>query len=276
EIDNVKKELVKVIRSREYLNSVKKKGEGVEWNPNIDEGNKYQQFIDENNKYLDSILEKPWESKLMKDKFKNFDKLMVIYNFLTKVDEENLLSSFLKKWDDFWKPKWEKLVSRRFESLKKIETINDRIFNNLKKQNKIDDDEIECVKLVNKYRVKLGFNPLLFNQKLYNAAGIHAGYLDRLAKSQQAAKKEISLSHYQQNTDTIKPEDRAKKAGYNPTILGENIAYAPNENKNTPAWMVEGWRHSPFHHNGLIQTGVNEIGCYKENFVWVLLVGSEK
>ncbi len=276
EIDELKKEIIKVIRSNDYLKSVQKKGEQVEWNPNAESDNKYQKFLDESNKYLDNVLVYPWDSKTAKEKFKDLDKLMIIYKFFENVDKGELLTDFLKKWDQFWKPKWEQHVTKRFEPFTKIDTINERVFTTLKKNNQITDDEIECVKLVNKYRVQLGFNALVFNKKLYDGAGIHAKYIDKLATLQKKTKGVLALSHFQQNTDTIRPVDRAKKAGYNPTALGENIAYAPNENKNTPAWIVEGWKHSPYHHAGLITQGVVEIGCYKENFAWVLLMGTEK
>lgn len=276
EIDELRKEIVKVIRSQEYLKSVQKKGEQVEWNPNAPAQNKHQEFLDKNNKYIDTILVDPWQSKTAKEKFTDLDKLMVIYRFFEKSDNGSLLPEFLKQWDAFWKPKWEQLVEKRFALLKQVEATNDRIFANLKRSNQITDDEIECVKLVNKYRVKLGFNPLTFNKKLYDGAGIHAQYLEKLAERQKKSNQAISLSHFQQNTDTPTPADRAKKAGYKPVTLGENIAYSPNEEKNTPEWIVEGWRHSPYHHNGLITQGVFEIGCYKENFAWVLLLGSEK
>lgn len=276
EIDVLKKEVIKVIRSNDYLKSVQKKGEQVEWSPNAESSNKYQKFLDESNKYIDNILTNPWDSKTAKEKFKDLDKLMIVYKFFENIDKENLLNDFLKKWDQFWKPKWEQFTTKMFEALTKVDTINGRIFSNLKKNNQITDDEIECIKLVNKYRVKLGFNALIFNKKLYDGAGIHAKYLDSLATLQKKTKRELTLSHFQQNTDTIKPEDRAKKSGYKPNILGENIAYAPNENRNTAEWIVEGWRHSPYHHNGLITQGVIEIGCYKENLAWVLLIGSEK
>jgi uncharacterized protein YkwD len=277
ELEEIKKEMKKVIRSKEYLQSVLKRGEQVEWDVNSGTLNEYQQFLNEKNQYLDKVIASPWESEQLKAKFKDeINKLMIIYTFFDKVDREKILQEFLKKWDEYWKPKWEKIITQRYGGYKNIEEANKKIFENLKKNKLIKDEEIECIELVNKYRVKLGLNALTFNIKLYNGAKIHAIYLDRLAKRQIENKQRVSLSHFQQGTDTRLPEERAKKAGYNPTIIVENIGYTDSADKNKPNWIMAGWQYSPTHHKGLITEGVLEIGCYKENFAWVLLMGSEK
>ncbi|MEM8503734.1 MAG: CAP domain-containing protein [Cyanobacteria bacterium P01_D01_bin.1] len=104
--------------------------------------------------------------------------------------------------------------------------------------------EQEVLKLTNEFRQKNGLDPLFIDQNLEKAADLH---------TQNMAKGDF-FSHT--GKDGSKPWDRARKAGYESGIIGENIAAG----YVTPQSVVNGWINSPGHRANMLNANYNEIG----------------
>ena len=69
--------------------------------------------------------------------------------------------------------------------------------------------------------------------------------------------------------------DRAKDAGYQYRLIGENIAWRPE----SPKELLEGWMNSPLHRENILKEGFTEIGVgvaknQKGERYWVQLFGT--
>lgn len=104
--------------------------------------------------------------------------------------------------------------------------------------------------------------PLAVNPKLMAAARAHAANMAAQDK----------LDHTLEDRTFA---DRAKDAGYQYRLIGENIAWRPE----TPRELLEGWMNSPLHRENILKEGFTEIGVgvaknQKGERYWVQLFGT--
>jgi uncharacterized protein YkwD len=104
--------------------------------------------------------------------------------------------------------------------------------------------------------------PLAANPKLMTAARAHAANMAALEK----------LDHTLEDKTFA---DRAKDAGYQYRLIGENIAWSPE----TPKEVLEGWMNSPMHRENILKEEFTEIGVgvaknQKGEQYWVQVFGT--
>ena len=107
-----------------------------------------------------------------------------------------------------------------------------------------DAFEQEVLKLTNEFRQQQGLTALVIDQNLEKAADLH---------TQNMAKLDF-FSHT--GKDGKNSSTRAKEAGYESTVVGENIAAG----YRTPKDVVDGWIASPGHRANMLNPAYNEIG----------------
>lgn len=103
--------------------------------------------------------------------------------------------------------------------------------------------EVMMVERVNKERVKRGFPPLEFDQKLWQVARLHSG--DML--------KEGYFSHYSQKGEDV--ADRAAELGIDFNVIGENLAFAPSLDL-----AHNGLMSSPGHRANILSPDFRKVG----------------
>ena len=129
----------------------------------------------------------------------------------------------------------------------------------------------EVIRLTNNIRRRAGLSDLVVNQRLENAAQIHAGNL--------------AFQDFFAHTglDGLEPWDRALNAGYDYQTIGENIAAG----QLSPAEVVEAWFNSSSHRDNLLNPAFTEIGVgytflqndtgrINYNHYWTQLFGTER
>lgn len=102
----------------------------------------------------------------------------------------------------------------------------------------------EMLARVNEARKKAGARPLRSNSQLDQAAQRHAG--DMLARGY--------FAHQSPEKKTVR--DRAKTAGYEWRMIGENIA----EGQFSVDEVMDTWMHSPGHRRNILEPGFKELG----------------
>ncbi len=81
------------------------------------------------------------------------------------------------------------------------------------------------------------------------------------------------FSHTSQ-TDGSNVAIRAKDAGYDWLVIGENLAYYdPDPSEET---IMEGWINSPGHCENIMNPDFKEIGMYKDGIYWTQVFGTHK
>ncbi|MFF8900268.1 CAP domain-containing protein [Streptomyces lydicus] len=100
------------------------------------------------------------------------------------------------------------------------------------------------LELVNNERAKAGCSPLALNAKLTKAAQDHS--------EDMAAHRNMSHT----GSDGSDPGARIKRAGYNWSAYGENVAYG----YSSPESVMKGWMSSPGHKRNILDCSFKEIG----------------
>lgn len=101
-------------------------------------------------------------------------------------------------------------------------------------------------------------NPLRVDERLNHAAQAHAEDMQR----------RNYFSHTSPNGDDA--GDRARKAGYSWSSIGENIAWG----QPTPESVVESWRNSRGHCTNMMNPAYQHIGVGKAGVYWVQALGA--
>jgi uncharacterized protein YkwD len=101
--------------------------------------------------------------------------------------------------------------------------------------------------LLNARRARVGAGPLTGNPKLQLAAERHS--LDMATRK--------FFDHV--NPDGVSDAARIVHTGYPPISIGENLAWGEEE-KSSPATIVQAWMNSPGHKANLLRPGYREIG----------------
>jgi uncharacterized protein YkwD len=107
-----------------------------------------------------------------------------------------------------------------------------------------DSREEQVLSLVNQERAAAGCGALRVNDALTTAARSH---------SRDQAETN-TMSHT--GSDGSSPSERARRAGYNGSGVGENVAFG----YATPAAVMEGWMNSPGHRQNILNCGYRVIG----------------
>ena len=94
--------------------------------------------------------------------------------------------------------------------------------------------QLEQVRLTNQYRMLMGLGPLQLELHLARAAGDHSEEMRRLRY----------FDHTSPTQENRTPFARAKKAGFEGSAVGENIAHG----YRSPRAVHKGWLKSPGHH----------------------------
>ncbi|MEV6518062.1 CAP domain-containing protein [Micromonospora chalcea] len=102
----------------------------------------------------------------------------------------------------------------------------------------------KVVTLVNQERAKAGCKALTVNAKLNLAAQRHS--------QDQADHKKMDHN----GSDGSKPWDRVKRAGYNYSMVGENVAWG----YQSAAEVMDGWMKSEGHRKNILNCGYTQIG----------------
>lgn len=117
---------------------------------------------------------------------------------------------------------------------------------------------------LNGVRANAGAGPVSYDERLHTAAQLHAN--DMLEHDY--------FSHTGRNGSTI--EDRARAQGYNPTLLGENIA----KGQRSEAQALNSWQNSDGHRRNNENPGFEDFGLAKagsgSDTYWVLMLGAER
>lgn len=132
---------------------------------------------------------------------------------------------------------------------------------NEKHEADLDPDSREVVRRVNDYRRWMGLRPLRIDPRLVKAAKGHSQEME-------------DLDYFSHTSPTAKertPADRARNAGFESHLVGENIA----QGKNTPREIVEAWQRSPGHHQSLLDARFSTFGCARVGNSWTLMFGAE-
>lgn len=123
----------------------------------------------------------------------------------------------------------------------------------------IDEETRHLIELVNEYRILMGVRPLAIDDKLSAAAQGHA----------EAMIEHGFFGHGSPIPGHRTHIDRALRAGYESNFVNEEIA---NGCADGPA-ALDGWKHSPDHHRGLVRNDMKEIGAGRVEMTWVFLMG---
>lgn len=118
----------------------------------------------------------------------------------------------------------------------------------------------QVIALVNDERAKSGLNSLTANAKLTAAAAAHA---DDMAVHS-------FFSHT--GSDGASSADRATRAGYNWSAVGENIA----SGATSPAQVMDLWMNSSGHRANILNSNFTEIGVAVDThggLLWVQVFG---
>lgn len=105
----------------------------------------------------------------------------------------------------------------------------------------------EILKLVNQERVKVWLSALTLNNKLSQAAQLHA----------QDMKNKNYFDHVNKEWKSV--ADRVKTQGYNYNYVGENIAW----NQRTAIEVMKSWMNSAWHKANILNVN------YKEIWIWL-------
>ncbi len=103
--------------------------------------------------------------------------------------------------------------------------------------------EQKMLELVNQERVKVGLNPLKWNEKLAEVARAHS----------QDMLRQGYFSH--ENLEGLSPFDRMQRAGISFTVAGENLAYAA-----TVDLAHNGLMRSPGHRANILEKDFGTVG----------------
>ena len=120
-----------------------------------------------------------------------------------------------------------------------------------------------ALEAINRIRSDRGLGSLRPNAELTEAAEVHAR---DLADHEMRGHR---------GSDGSMPAQRATRAGYRWTLVGENVAGG----YSSPGSVVGGWMASPPHRETLLQAGFREAGIAwadagaPTGFVWVLVLG---
>ena len=101
--------------------------------------------------------------------------------------------------------------------------------------------------LINAERDRVGAPRLRLSRALSRAAGRHARDMTR----------RDFFDHTSPGGET--PTTRAKRAGYNPATISENIAFGTGS-WGTPAGTIAQWLDSPPHRRAMLSRGVRDLG----------------
>lgn len=120
------------------------------------------------------------------------------------------------------------------------------------------------------------FGTLLNNVRMANGAA-DVTFDARLAAASQAHATDMVtngyLNHTGLNGSTV--VDRVQAQGYNPTLVGENIA----QGQQSEAQAMQSWTISPTHHAANIDPRFEDFGLAKAGTgaqtTWVLVLGAE-
>jgi uncharacterized protein YkwD len=123
----------------------------------------------------------------------------------------------------------------------------------------------DMVKALNAYRVSRGLKPLRMHPKLEAAAKAHAADLA----------KHDRISHFGSDGSDI--EERARRAGYDYTLLAENIGAGQRDGEEA----LKGWTNSPSHNSNLLLADARDVGVAlvynpqsKFKTFWTMVVGA--
>jgi len=119
-----------------------------------------------------------------------------------------------------------------------------------------DSQQQEFLDLMNAERAKHGLKPVRLNNELNKAAKDYSVLLN-------------TTNQFKHDADGS-PGDRAKKAGYPSTYVGENIAKGSQNAKDT----FEMWMNSPGHRDNILKPEYTEIGLGKDGDVWTQTLGN--
>ena len=130
---------------------------------------------------------------------------------------------------------------------------------------KLSAEEQGVIDFTNEERKKAdkSLEPLKMNPKLMEAARKHAANMAAQEK----------LEH---ELDCKTPADRAEAAGYEWTVIGENIA----QGQETPKKALATWMDSPPHRENILNDGYTEIGVAvatskSGDLYWVQVFGKQ-
>ena len=119
-----------------------------------------------------------------------------------------------------------------------------------------DSEQQEFLALMNAERAKHGLKPVKLNNELNKAAKDYSVLLN-------------TTNQFKHDADGS-PGDRAKKAGYPSTYVGENIAKGSHNAKDT----FEMWMNSPGHRANILKPEYTEIGLGRDGDVWTQTLGN--
>lgn len=103
------------------------------------------------------------------------------------------------------------------------------------------------VDLTNQERIRQGLATLRMEERLSQAARLHAEQLVRAGH----------LDHVLPDAQYPRPEDRLAAAGYPWQAYGENLAFGYPDARSA----VDGWMNSPGHRANIVGTAFTEIGA---------------
>lgn len=129
-----------------------------------------------------------------------------------------------------------------------------------------EDYHLELFNLINKFRQQAGLPSFEWSIPLAEAAQAHA--------------EDMAQNNYFDHAglDASSPADRAQRAGYSSSFVGENIA-AGNE---IPKAVFEQWMNSSGHRDNMLNEKYTEVGIgtilhapqTKDSHYWVLKLGN--
>lgn len=137
------------------------------------------------------------------------------------------------------------------------------------------NETIRLIDLVNSVRARYGLSALTADNRLMEAAQLHAEDL-----AWQAARAQLATYGHgpHQGSDGSLPADRVRRAGYNYRIVGENVAAG----RQVPEFTVADWIESDGHFRTMTDRRVREAGAgfaynpqdQQFQYYWVLVVAA--
>ncbi|SMX43219.1 CAP domain-containing protein [Maliponia aquimaris] len=114
------------------------------------------------------------------------------------------------------------------------------------------------VQALNGFRADNGLGPLVVSPALEKAARAHARDMARRG----------FFDHSGSDGSTVM--DRARRAGYSPCYIAENIA----RGQRSLAEVMDGWATSPGHRRNMLSANATEFGLVRgEGDIWVMVLG---
>lgn len=153
---------------------------------------------------------------------------------------------------------WEQAVRQRLSDMETLRR-NTLVVRAADKRSRPSAFQVEQLRLTNEYRMTMGLRALALDLNLVQAAAGHSLEMRKLRY----------FAHESPKAERRTPTQRATKAGFKGSAVGENIA----QGYRSPRAVHRGWLTSPGHHRNILDPDWERMGVANSSDYWTQVFG---